>query len=124
MERSTSRREFFSRVTPKPALVDLPLLRAGRAAMGTQFEVILPNHLRSHMESIHFALDEVRRLEGLMTVFDSESRVSEVNREAAMNPVAAAYANAIHNALGIRFYELPITPEKILSALQEKKGSK
>ena len=39
--------------------------------------------------------------------------------EAATNPVAAAYANAIHNALGIRFYELPITPEKILRALQE-----
>jgi CO/xanthine dehydrogenase Mo-binding subunit len=32
--------------------------------------------------------------------------------------VAAAYANAIHNALGIRFYELPITPEKILRALK------
>jgi len=55
--------------------------------MGTQFEIILPRHLRSYMESIHFALDEVRRLEGLMTVFDSESRVSEVNRDAAMNPV-------------------------------------
>jgi xanthine dehydrogenase molybdenum-binding subunit len=39
--------------------------------------------------------------------------------EAASNPVAAAYANAIHNALGIRFYELPITPEKILAALRE-----
>jgi xanthine dehydrogenase molybdenum-binding subunit len=37
--------------------------------------------------------------------------------EAAMNPVAAAYANAIYNAIGIRFYELPITPEKILAAL-------
>ena len=34
--------------------------------------------------------------------------------EAATNPVAAAYANAIYNAIGIRFYELPITPEKIL----------
>ena len=41
--------------------------------------------------------------------------------EAASNPVAAAYANAIHNALGIRFYELPITPEKVLAALE--KGS-
>jgi xanthine dehydrogenase molybdenum-binding subunit len=39
--------------------------------------------------------------------------------EAAMNPVAAAYANAIHNATGVRFYELPITPEKILRALKE-----
>jgi xanthine dehydrogenase molybdenum-binding subunit len=38
--------------------------------------------------------------------------------EAAANPVAAAYANAITNALGTRFYELPITPEKILRALQ------
>jgi xanthine dehydrogenase molybdenum-binding subunit len=38
--------------------------------------------------------------------------------EAAANPVAAAYANAITNALGIRFYELPITPEKILWALK------
>ena len=35
--------------------------------------------------------------------------------EAAMNPVAAAYANAIYNALGVRFYELPITPEMILA---------
>jgi len=39
--------------------------------------------------------------------------------EAATNPVAAAYANAIHNAIGVRFYELPITPEKILRALKE-----
>jgi len=39
--------------------------------------------------------------------------------EAAMNPVAAAYANAIANAIGVRFFELPITPEKILSALDQ-----
>jgi len=40
--------------------------------------------------------------------------------EAATNPVAAAYANAIFNALGIRFYELPITPERVLAALKER----
>jgi xanthine dehydrogenase molybdenum-binding subunit len=40
--------------------------------------------------------------------------------EAAMNPVAAAYANAIANALGVRFFELPITPERILKALDLK----
>jgi xanthine dehydrogenase molybdenum-binding subunit len=39
--------------------------------------------------------------------------------EAATNPVAAAYANAICNAVGVRFYELPITPEKILAALKD-----
>jgi len=43
--------------------------------------------------------------------------------EAATNPVAAAYANAIYNAIGVRFYELPITPEKVLEALRRKQGS-
>jgi xanthine dehydrogenase molybdenum-binding subunit len=38
--------------------------------------------------------------------------------EAATNPVAAAYANAIYNAIGVRFYELPITPEKVLARLR------
>jgi xanthine dehydrogenase molybdenum-binding subunit len=38
--------------------------------------------------------------------------------EAATNPVAAAYANAIYNAIGVRFYELPITPEKVLWGLR------
>jgi xanthine dehydrogenase molybdenum-binding subunit len=40
--------------------------------------------------------------------------------EAAMNPVAAAYANAIANAIGVHFQELPITPERIVDALQAK----
>lgn len=40
--------------------------------------------------------------------------------EAAKNPAAAAVANAISNALGVRFYELPITPDRILKALREK----
>ena len=39
--------------------------------------------------------------------------------EAAMNPVAAAYANAIANAIGIRFTGLPMTPEKIVAALDQ-----
>ena len=38
--------------------------------------------------------------------------------EAALNSVAAAYANAIYNAIGIRFYQTPITPERILQALE------
>jgi len=40
--------------------------------------------------------------------------------EAALSSVGSAIANAIYNAIGIRFYELPITPEKILKALKEK----
>lgn len=37
--------------------------------------------------------------------------------EPALIPTAAAIANAICNALGLRFYDLPITPEKIIAAL-------
>ncbi|MDI3547203.1 MAG: hypothetical protein PWR10_855 [Halanaerobiales bacterium] len=33
---------------------------------------------------------------------------------------APAIANAIYDAIGVRFYELPITPEKIIRALKEK----
>lgn len=43
--------------------------------------------------------------------------------EAALNPVPAAYANAIYNAIGVRFFELPITPEKILAALQNQNSA-
>jgi xanthine dehydrogenase molybdenum-binding subunit len=38
--------------------------------------------------------------------------------EAATNPVAAAYANAIYDAIGIRFYQLPITAERVLEAIK------
>lgn len=40
--------------------------------------------------------------------------------EPAMVPGAPAIANAIFNATGCRFTEMPITPEKMLKALQEK----
>jgi CO/xanthine dehydrogenase Mo-binding subunit len=36
-------------------------------------------------------------------------------------PTAAAIANAIHDAVGVQIKDLPITPEKILKALEEKK---
>jgi len=42
--------------------------------------------------------------------------------EGALNPVAGAIANAIQNALGIRFYKLPLTKERVLAAIMEKEG--
>jgi xanthine dehydrogenase molybdenum-binding subunit len=38
--------------------------------------------------------------------------------EAALNPVAAALANAVYNAIGVRFKEIPIKPEQVLEALK------
>jgi CO/xanthine dehydrogenase Mo-binding subunit len=33
-------------------------------------------------------------------------------------PVMAAVANAIHNALGKRFYNLPMSPPKVLEVIE------
>lgn len=40
--------------------------------------------------------------------------------EAAFASVAASISNAIYNAIGIRFTELPLTPEVVLKAIKEK----
>ncbi len=44
--------------------------------------------------------------------------------EAPLIPVAAAIANAVSEAIGTRIYSLPLTPEKVLKALSEKKITK
>lgn len=43
--------------------------------------------------------------------------------ETALVPTAAAIANALYDAIGIRLYSLPLTPEKVLAALKEKSAS-
>lgn len=40
--------------------------------------------------------------------------------EATLVPVASAIANAVEDAVGVRITDLPITPEKVLSALRER----
>ena len=41
--------------------------------------------------------------------------------EPALAPTAPAIANAIYDAVGVRIKDLPMTPDKILKALKEKK---
>ena len=40
--------------------------------------------------------------------------------EHSISPVAAAIANAVHDAVGVRVTELPITAEKVYSGLRRK----
>ena len=40
--------------------------------------------------------------------------------EAGMVPTAPAIANAIHDAIGVRVRDLPITPERVLAALKNR----
>lgn len=42
--------------------------------------------------------------------------------EGSTLPVIGAIANAIYDAIGVRIKELPITPERVLWAIKEKKG--
>ncbi|HAP32480.1 MAG TPA: carbon monoxide dehydrogenase, partial [Firmicutes bacterium] len=42
--------------------------------------------------------------------------------EGPVQPTIPAIVNAVYDAIGVRFTELPITPEKVLKALKEKKG--
>jgi len=57
-----------------------------------------------------------------VTMFDeSERGVIGVGEPPAI-PGVGAIANAIANAIGVHLYELPITPDKILMAIQRKEG--
>ena len=44
--------------------------------------------------------------------------------EAVLVPTAAAIANAVYNAVGVRIHDLPITSEKILNGLNTKEKMK
>ena len=44
--------------------------------------------------------------------------------EASLLPTAAAIANAVEDAIGVRIKELPITADKIIKALKEKSAQK
>ena len=41
--------------------------------------------------------------------------------EGAVQPTFPAIVNAIYDAIGVRFYQVPVTPEMVLKALKEKK---
>jgi CO/xanthine dehydrogenase Mo-binding subunit len=44
--------------------------------------------------------------------------------ESSITPTGAAIANAVYDAVGVRFHDLPITAEKVYRALQQQSGGK
>ncbi|MFB3883965.1 MAG: xanthine dehydrogenase family protein molybdopterin-binding subunit [Thermodesulfobacteriota bacterium] len=70
--------------------------------------------------------EDMPRMENIQTYFTNTKEPTgpfgaKGIGEAALNPTAAAVANAVYHAIGIRFTEIPITPEKVLTALKEKR---
>ncbi len=55
--------------------------------MGGRIEVVFPPEYRPQIEDVQRALDEVRRLEGLMSYFDPVSRITQINRDGAECPI-------------------------------------
>ena len=43
--------------------------------------------------------------------------------ESSITPITAAIANAVYDAVGVRFYDLPIMAEKIYRALRERESN-
>src|SRR5215470_2457900 len=59
---------------------EVALLRFGRRAMATTFEVIVPFGTPGAYEAAEAALDEIDRLEAQLTVYRDTSEVSRLNR--------------------------------------------
>lgn len=66
------------------------LLRFGRRAMATTFELIVPFGTSRAQEMAESALASVDRLEAQLTVYRDDSEVSYLNRRAAQEPVAVS----------------------------------
>ena len=61
----------------------------------------------------------------LLDVFNGQTNTGVMGLgEPPTIATAAAIANAVYNAIGVRITSLPITPKKVLTALAAKEGEK
>jgi thiamine biosynthesis lipoprotein len=58
-----------------------------RPAMATEFAIAIPGAMREDMEVAIDALDDLGRLERLLSIYVQESQVSEINRQAGIRAV-------------------------------------
>jgi FAD:protein FMN transferase len=82
---STAAGQALGLLSPPP--LPLTLLRCGRRAMATVFEVLLPFGTADGQAAAADALDLIDRLEAQLTVYRPTSEVSRLNRLAAFAPV-------------------------------------
>lgn len=67
--------------------VSSPILRFRRAAMATEFEVLLPWGTPEAAAVASAALDQIDQVEDLLSIYRPESELSRVNLQAASRPV-------------------------------------
>ncbi len=78
-----SRRDFLKPSAGKDVDVKQRLLRLGRPAMGSRFEVAVRSEDRGFVRDIHASLREISRLEGILSVFKGDSDLGRMNETAA-----------------------------------------
>jgi CO/xanthine dehydrogenase Mo-binding subunit len=90
------------------ALTEQMLFKDGRSQNPNFMDYVIPTTMDvPDIEVIHCETPDPTSLFGVKTV-----------GEASVVPAPPAIINAIYDAVGIRIYDLPATPEKILSALK------
>ena len=78
-----------------------------------------PSSGRWNLDRYHVALagdSGIGRIEKIILPPESPDAPARGIAEVVLNPVTPAVANAVTHAIGIRFHDLPITPEKIRSS--------
>ena len=79
----------------------------------------MPVDLESYAIATSMDMPEVHR--DYVEVFEPEGPFgAKAAGEISANSGAPAVFNAIYDAVGVRLYDMPASPEKILRALQEK----
>lgn len=84
----TTRRDFLSGASPERGGPGESWVHVHRTAMACRFDVILESGDASVLPAAREALDLVDHLETLLSVFKSDSVISQINRTAAHAPVA------------------------------------
>ncbi len=84
--------------------------------MDSQTGRMLNANLEDYKVPGTFEIPEIKSI-----VFDTHRKVTGVGEPPCI-PTLGAIANAVYNAIGVRIRELPITPDKVLTALAEKKA--
>lgn len=64
------------------------IFKVATKLMGNRFEIsVVAREERGAMQSINAAIDEIKRIEKLLTTFNSESETNLINRNAGLSPV-------------------------------------
>jgi thiamine biosynthesis lipoprotein len=84
-------RQFFTLLDDEPtAPPDYALIRFGRRAMATQFEIAFPYGTANALAAADDALNLIDELEDQLTVFRNHAEVYRLNETAAAGPVVVA----------------------------------